>query len=103
MEALVYIANCLYLTSYLVQDMLRLRLLTLVAAICLMTYFYVRPEPMLTVVCWNLVFVGLNGVQVVRLVAKERLRHSRATPHRGVNRRGTAADSSRKTTVTVRT
>ena len=71
MEALVYIANFLYLASYLVQDMLRLRLLTLVAAICLMTYFYCRPEPLLTVVCWNLVFVGLNIVQVVRLIAKE--------------------------------
>ena len=103
MEALVYIANCLYLTSYLVKDMLRLRLLTLVAAICLMTYFYARPEPMLTVVCWNLVFIALNVVQVVRLVAEERLLHSRATPHHGVNCRGTAVQCSRKATVAVRT
>ena len=68
MEALIYIANCLYLTSYLVQDMLRLRVLTLVAATCLMTYFYARPEPLLTVVCWNLVFIGLNIIQLVRLI-----------------------------------
>ena len=72
MESLVYIANCLYLASYLVQDMLRLRLLTLVAAICLMTYFYTRPEPLLTVVCWNLVFIGLNVFQVIRILAKRR-------------------------------
>jgi len=70
MEALVYIANCLYLTSYLVKDMLRLRLLTLVAATCLMTYFYAQPDPMLTVVCWNLVFIALNVIQVLRLIMK---------------------------------
>ena len=73
MEALVYIANCLYLTSYIVQDMLRLRLLSLVGAICLTTYFYTRPEPLMTVVCWNLVFVGINVIQVVRLIADKRL------------------------------
>ena len=74
MEALVYIANCLYLTSYLVKDMLRLRLLTLVAATCLMTYFYAQPDPMLTVVCWNLVFIGLNVIQVLRLIMKPPIR-----------------------------
>ena len=68
MEMLVYFANCLYLVSYLVQDMLRLRLLTLIAATCLMIYFYVQPEPLWTVVCWNLVFIALNMVQLVRLI-----------------------------------
>lgn len=86
MEALIYIANCLYLISYLVQDMIRLRLLTLVAAFCLMLYFYTRPEPMLTVVCWNLVFIGLNVVQLMRLVVpgfagRFRIRH----PLRGIS------------------
>lgn len=53
MEALVYIANGLYLASYLARDMLRLRVLTLVAASCLVAYFWFRPEPFVTVVCWN--------------------------------------------------
>ena len=72
MEILVYIANLLYLVSYLVQDMIRLRLLTLVAAVCLMTYFYLLPEPLMLVVCWNSVFVALNVIQLIRMLARRR-------------------------------
>ena len=82
MEILIYIANGLYLASYVVQDMLRLRLLTLIAATCLMTYFYTRPEPLLTVVCWNAVFVALNLIQVARIVAKRQPRRWRAPSRR---------------------
>jgi hypothetical protein len=72
MEALVYAANILYLLSYLVRDILHLRLLTVVAACCLVTYFYNQPEPLMTVVCWNLFFVALNIVQLTRII-RERL------------------------------
>lgn len=78
MEALVYIANGLYLSSYLVQDMLRLRWLTLLATACLLVYFYLRPEPLLTVVFWNLFFIILNAIQIVRLVALRKRRTTRA-------------------------
>ena len=71
-EALIYIANFIYLYSYLVRDMLQLRMLTIVAAICLVTYFYCRDEPLMTVVYWNLVFVSLNAVQLVRLLLERR-------------------------------
>lgn len=74
MEALVYIANVLYLASYFMQDILRLRALTITAATCLVVYFYSRPEPLMTVVCWNLFFVALNVVQIVRLAAARRRR-----------------------------
>lgn len=74
MEALVYIANLLYLASYFMQDMLRLRALTITAAMCLVGYFYLRPEPLMTVVCWNLFFVALNVLQIARIaVARRRL------------------------------
>jgi uncharacterized membrane protein len=72
MEALVYIANLLYLGSYFMQDLLRLRALTITAAICLVCYFYLRPEPLMTVVCWNLFFVALNVLQIVRMLAARR-------------------------------
>lgn len=78
MEALVYIANTLYLASYFMQDLLRLRLLTITAAICLVGYFYLRPEPLMTVVCWNLFFVALNVFQIGRLVVA---RHRDADSH----------------------
>lgn len=72
MEALVYIANLLYLASYFMQDILWLRALTITAAICLVGYFALRPEPLMTVVCWNLFFVGLNVLQIVRIVVARR-------------------------------
>ena len=68
MEALIYSANILYLLSYLVKDILHLRLLTIVAACCLVTYFYNQAEPLITVVCWNLFFVGLNVLQLTRIL-----------------------------------
>lgn len=72
METLVYIANVLYLASYFVQDMLRLRILTVFAAACLIGYFYLQPQPMMTVVYWNLFFVALNVFQIGRIVATRR-------------------------------
>ena len=68
MEALIYAANTLYLLSYFVKDILHLRLLTIVAACCLVIYFYNQAEPLITVVCWNLFFVGLNVLQLTRIL-----------------------------------
>ena len=68
MEALIYIANGLYLLSYFVQDMLRLRILTIIAATTLVSYFYLQPVPMMTVVYWNLFFIGLNAMQLCRIL-----------------------------------
>ena len=72
METLVYVANILYLLSYFVQDMLRLRILTVFAATCLVGYFYLQPEPMMTVVCWNLFFIALNVFQLGRILVERR-------------------------------
>ena len=68
MEILVYMANGMYLASYFMKEMLHLRMLTVVAALCLSAYFYFRPEPMITVVGWNLFFVALNVFQIARIV-----------------------------------
>ena len=72
METLVYVANILYLLSYFVQDMLRLRVLTVFAATCLVGYFYFQPEPMMTVVCWNVFFIALNVFQLGRIIVERR-------------------------------
>jgi FlaA1/EpsC-like NDP-sugar epimerase len=68
MEILIYGANILYLLSYLVRDILHLRLLTIVAACSLVTYFYSQAEPLMTVVYWNLFFVTLNVLQLTRIL-----------------------------------
>jgi hypothetical protein len=82
MEALIYIANMLYLASYFMQDILRLRALTITAAMCLVGYFYLRPEPLMTVVWWNVFFVALNVFHISRVLTRRRAKRLsiRATP-----------------------
>ncbi len=70
MDLLIYCANLLYLGAYFVQDMLRLRLLSLAAACCLVGYFATRSEILVPVICWNLVFAALNAFQIARLVRR---------------------------------
>jgi hypothetical protein len=70
METLVYTANILYLVSYLVRNILHLRLLTIVAACLLVTYFYNQAERLMTVVYWNLFFVALNAVQLFCILSE---------------------------------
>lgn len=68
MDALINIASTLYVVAYFTTSLVRLRTLTLVAAACLAGYFASRPEPLWTVVAWNLFFFALNAWQLVRLL-----------------------------------
>jgi hypothetical protein len=68
MDNLINIANVLYVIAYFTLDILRLRLLTTTAAICLAVYFYSQPEPLLNVVGWNIFFVLLNLFQIGRIL-----------------------------------
>lgn len=68
MDLLLNAANLLYVVAYFTMDMLRLRLLTVIAALCLAVYFYSQPVPMLNVVAWNAFFIALNLVQIARIV-----------------------------------
>lgn len=68
MEALVFAANIMYVAAYFMTDLLRLRILTVSGAVCLAVYFSCQPQPMWTVVAWNLFFIGLNLFQIARLV-----------------------------------
>jgi hypothetical protein len=70
MDILINGANLLYVAAYFTTDLLRLRILTMIAAACLATYFALQPEPLLNVVAWNLFFLALNGVQLVRLLRR---------------------------------
>lgn len=68
MELLINLANVLYVVAYFTMDMLRMRLLTVIASFCLAVYFYSQPVPMLNVVAWNVVFILLNLSQIARLL-----------------------------------
>lgn len=72
MDILINAANILYVLAYFTTDMLRLRVLTLVAACCLATYFASQPAPLWNVVVWNGFFIGLNLWQLIRLVSARR-------------------------------
>jgi hypothetical protein len=76
MDYLVHTANLLYLASYLMRDLIRLRLLTVVAASCLIPYFYLQPKPLTAAICWNLFFIALNVGWIIRLVRKQALKQA---------------------------
>jgi len=67
MEYLINTANVLYLVAYFMRDIRWLRAFTIIAATLLATYFYFRPEPLMTAVYWNLFFGALNAYHLVRL------------------------------------
>lgn len=70
MDILINAANILYVVAYFTTNMLRLRVLTLAAASCLAIYFVSLPVPLYNVVAWNLFFIGLNLMQLVRLLRR---------------------------------
>ena len=67
-DLLIHAANVLYLFAFMVRDILWLRILAVVAAACLIPYFYFRPEPLMTPIYWNLVFAALNVYWICRLL-----------------------------------
>ena len=72
MDILIHSANVLYLVSYVMRNILWLRVFTVIGASCLMAYLYFRPDPLITAVCWNVVFVLLNLYWIVRLILERR-------------------------------
>ena len=72
LDLLIHAANVLYLLSYMVRDILWLRILTVTAASCLMPYFYFQPVALMTPIYWNLVFTALNIFWIVRLFMERR-------------------------------
>lgn len=71
-DLLIHAANVLYLFAFLVRDILWLRALTVVAAFCLIPYFYFQPEPLMTPIYWNLGFTSLNIYWICRLLLERR-------------------------------
>lgn len=70
MEALIFAANLLYVATYFTERLLRIRVMTFCAGCCLIAYHVCRPDPLLTIIGWNVFFVGLNVAQILRLRAR---------------------------------
>ena len=70
MDYLINFANVVYLVAYFMRDIRWLRAFTVLAAGLLAAYFYLRPEPVMAAVYWNLFFGGLNAYQLLRLAVE---------------------------------
>ena len=65
-------ASILTMAAYLLKDMLWLRVLTIASCFAGITFNYFVPAtPLWTVIYWNLLFVGINVVQI-GIIIKER-------------------------------
>ncbi len=71
-EYIIHFANVLYLVSYLVKDILWLRILTVVAIFCLLPYYYFQPQPLMAAIAWNIGFAVINIVRICLLLLERR-------------------------------
>jgi CRP-like cAMP-binding protein len=72
LDALVNVANVVYLFSYSVRDILYLRILTVFGAALLLPYYYLQVEPLYAPMAWNVVFISINIYWIIRLILERR-------------------------------
>jgi hypothetical protein len=71
-ELCIHFANLFYLASFLVRDMFWLRLLTCCGLGFGIVFFTCQPAPMYGPTGWHVLFLGINLVQIRRLVSERR-------------------------------
>lgn len=67
----IHIANLLLLASYLVKDILWLRILAVAACVALLVDHYLTPQPW-AAVYWNLLFTAINAYRIWVLIKERR-------------------------------
>jgi len=69
----LHLGNILYLLAYSVRDILWLRILTVVATLCLMPYYFCcSATPLYAPILWCSLFSLVNLVQIGRLILERR-------------------------------
>ena len=72
-DVLGHVTYLLIALSFVVRDMLWLRILSIIASLFSISFNYWAPaEPLWLIIFWNGVFIGINGVRIALLV-RERL------------------------------
>jgi hypothetical protein len=71
-ELCIHIANVFYLASFLLRDMLWLRILTCFGMVLGIVFFTCQPMPLYGPTIWHLVFLAINAFQIRRLVLDRR-------------------------------
>jgi hypothetical protein len=72
MVVFIHIANAIYLASYLVKDILWLRILTVAAGLVILGYYAWMPMPIWAGVGWNILFLAINLRQIQVLLMERR-------------------------------
>lgn len=68
---MIHVANVLYLLSYMVRDILWLRVLSVMAGLCLMPYYcHCGDHPLWAPISWNALFAAVNVFQIVLLIGE---------------------------------
>ncbi|MEM7258601.1 MAG: cyclic nucleotide-binding domain-containing protein, partial [Pseudomonadota bacterium] len=67
-----FVANILYCLAYLVTDIVWLRVLTIVAALCTFPYFIFQPQVMYSAVLWQSAFMLINVFNLILLYIRRR-------------------------------
>ena len=74
-EDMVHVANVLYLISYLVRDILWLRVLTIFAGLSLLPFYCHCSDHILWApIGWNALFISVNLIQIGILLRERRPR-----------------------------
>ena len=72
MDYLIHSANVIYIFSYMVRDILWLRILIVIAICFVIPFYYYQPVPLMVPVYWNILFAGINIAQIIRLLIERR-------------------------------
>jgi len=72
MIVFIHIANAFYVGSYLVKDILWLRVLTVVGGLVLLAYYAFMPMPLWAAFAWNILFLSINVAQIRTLLLERR-------------------------------
>ncbi|WP_170556986.1 Crp/Fnr family transcriptional regulator [Ruegeria atlantica] len=71
-DILVNSANVVYLFSYSVRDILKLRILSVIGGGLLLPYFYLQTSTLWVPIGWNVFFIFINLYWIARLLAERR-------------------------------
>lgn len=71
MVVFIHIANAILLCSYLVKDILWLRVFTVLAGLVVLGYYAWMPMPLWPAIAWNVVFAAIN-LRQIQLLLRER-------------------------------
>jgi hypothetical protein len=73
-ELCIHVANIFYLASFLVRDIFWLRIFTCIGLVLGVIFFTCQANPLYGPTVWHVLFLGINALQIWRLVVERRKR-----------------------------